>query len=40
VAWLGQQLEGLGYSSWAYRVVNTASAPRAFRGSALLTSGA
>ena len=31
VAWLGQQLEGLGYSSWAYRVVNTASAPRARR---------
>lgn len=27
VAWLGAQLEGLGYSSWAYRVVNTASAP-------------
>ncbi len=31
VAWLGQQLEGLGYSSWAYRVVNTASAPPARR---------
>jgi hypothetical protein len=31
VAWLGQLLEGLGYSSWAYRVVNTASAPRANR---------
>ena len=26
VAWLGEQFEHLGYCSWAYRVVNTASA--------------
>ena len=26
VAWLGEQFERLGYCSWAYRVVNTASA--------------
>jgi hypothetical protein len=35
VAWLAAQFEGLGYTSWAHRVVCSAGGPRARRGGGL-----